>query len=293
MGQFVRTWVMGTAIVVACWRGLSELVARMRELAATGELALRVEARRLQQVSDALVRAHAREAARVPVLVGGGVATRAPRMAAMPDVRCHASVQVGAVRDADIDDVGLLEGAMRRAASERMDVAATGIRRRAVRRARRAAGQGGSNLAAELLAAAPAAIAADAASSTRPEPRSATRAPRRAPAPERRRPSRSAGPRPVPAPTPAPPSQSSTPAMPVRPPRRDGGWTDWRWLATDEEVEALGVDPVAATWPLVAVLCGAMLTFVPLVRPLAEPAPWLAVAGLALVLAGWIGSRRA
>lgn len=277
MREFIRSWLVPVAIVVAVWRGLSELLVRARELAASGELALRLEARRLQQVSDALARARTREPARVRV--GAGTDSRSCASGLLgpgPDLRSHAAVRVGAVRDRDIDDVGLLEGAMRRAASERMDVAASGVRRRAVRRARRAAAQDDPHLAAELLSAAPRPVSAEAAEAVGPAPREAIPAPRRPPAPARRRRATAAD---------APPAPAVAGA-----PRRDGGWTDWRWLAAD--ADDAGDRPLTATWPLFTVLCGALLTFAPLVRPLAEPAPWLAVAGLALVLAGWIGARR-
>jgi hypothetical protein len=235
MGTRLPTWALPVVTIVATWRAASELIARRRELVATGELARRIEDRRRAVLDAALVRAGVRERTRVLVLAGGP---------ALPDRRTLAAVQVGAVRGgADVDDVGLLEGAMRRAASERMDVSATGVRRRAERRAREAARRGDQHLAAEVLVDAP-------------------EAPRRA----------ASGPR------------------PARQPRRDGGWTDWRFLesqvAIEESVERL------PTWELPAVATGALLTFAPLVRPLADAAPWLAIAGLALVAAGWLGARR-
>ncbi|MCW2922947.1 MAG: hypothetical protein JWM98_351, partial [Thermoleophilia bacterium] len=76
--------------VVVAWRGASELLERRRELMATGELATRLGVRRRRQVARALV--------------AGGV-----------DPRVHASVHVGRIAESDVDDVGLLEAAMRRA----------------------------------------------------------------------------------------------------------------------------------------------------------------------------------
>ncbi len=46
------------------------------------------------------------------------------------------------------------------------------------------------------------------------------------------------------------------------------------------------------TWALPVAGLGVALTIVPLVRPLADVAPWLALAGGALVLAAMLGARR-
>ncbi|MCW2922166.1 MAG: hypothetical protein JWL76_2040 [Thermoleophilia bacterium] len=104
--QFTRIWPLRVAIVVATWRGLTELLVRRRELASTGELDLRVARRRAERIDGALVRAgvsaSAREAVRVPV------SAFAPT---------HASVQVGSIHGSDLDDVGLLEAAMRRSSA--------------------------------------------------------------------------------------------------------------------------------------------------------------------------------
>jgi hypothetical protein len=126
MRRFIGSGVAWTIAFVAAWRAASELLERRARLLVDGELAPRLAARRLQLLERALVRAGIREPQRVLVAVSSGV-----------DLRAHASVYVGrAGLGADIDDVGLLEGAMRRAAAERMDVSATGVsrRRRSVRR---------------------------------------------------------------------------------------------------------------------------------------------------------------
>lgn len=214
-------------LVVGLWRGASELLSRYRDLRASGELARRVEARRHAMLDRAIALARVRERAySPPVLV--------PAFGAV-----HASVQVGTDpgNGDDVDDVGLLEGAMRRAAQERMDVSSTGVRRTAAKRVRRAAARGQRHLAVDVLANAPAA-----------------------------------------APPPAPRTE--------RPRRADGGWTDWEWLAGASDRRR------PLTWQLPAVLGGGLLTLVPLVRPLHEASPWLAIAGIALVLAGWAGARR-
>jgi len=106
MRQFVGRGALWATFVVVAWRGLSELVIRRRELAAAGLLAPRIAARRADRIGRALAAAGFSGRERVVV---------------------HASVHVGAVRPADVDDVGLLEAAMRRAARERTLVAADGM----------------------------------------------------------------------------------------------------------------------------------------------------------------------
>jgi len=83
-----------TAAVVLVWRLCSEALDERRRMVATGELAARLKAR---------------EAARY---LRAGV-----RVPQVERVRVHAAVHVGSSRRSDvddIDDVGLLEGAMRR-----------------------------------------------------------------------------------------------------------------------------------------------------------------------------------
>ncbi len=185
-------------LVVAAWRGASELVARRRQLQASGELGRRIARRRALRVEHALVRAglraHVSAPVRVPVAVAGDPATHARRM--------HASVQVGSVAAADLDDVGLLEAAMRRSVVRR------------------------------------------------------------------------------------------TLVTPIDD-RADAHRTDWGGMLENTNpvqrawriVEALGA------LPLLAMVLGVSLTFFPLVRPLDDIAPWLAIGGLALVVAGVLGAR--
>jgi hypothetical protein len=111
MHRIAHSWPFRTVVIVAAWRSLSELLLRRRELASTGELALRVQRRRADRIEHALVRAGlrapVREAVLVPVAVGG------PMRNAV-----HATVQVGSIHGSDLDDVGLLEAAMRRTAAK-------------------------------------------------------------------------------------------------------------------------------------------------------------------------------
>ncbi|MCW2927599.1 MAG: hypothetical protein JWM86_1567 [Thermoleophilia bacterium] len=174
--------------VVASWRGASELVWARRELARVGVLEPRMQARRVARIDRALdVRGLARS---------------------------MASVSIGSVRgaDVDVDDIGLLEGAMRRAARERMAVSSTGVSRTA------------AATSVEL------------------------------------------------APTP-----------------------DWGSMLVDERAAttrgARGRRLVTA-WPVASIALGMATTFVPLVRPLADGAPWLALAGASLVLAGVLARGR-
>jgi hypothetical protein len=106
MRTVVRSGWAGTLLVVAGWRGASELAARRRVLVEAGELAPRIAARRARRIDRALGSAGLRPAT-------------------------HAAVHVGATRVDDLDDLGLLDAAMRRAARERMGVDAAGISRRA------------------------------------------------------------------------------------------------------------------------------------------------------------------
>lgn len=100
MHALTRNWPLRVALLVAAWRGLTELLVRRRELEVTGELGRRVERRRAQRIEHALVRAGVRAPTREAVLVP-----------------VHATVQVGSIHGADLDDVGLLEAAMRRTAA--------------------------------------------------------------------------------------------------------------------------------------------------------------------------------
>ena len=185
--------MLRTLLAVLAWRGASEVVERRRALARTGELDLRVTLRRRERIEHALVRAGVREPARALVPVTVPVAVES---------RTHSSVHVGSVTGADLDDVGLLEAAMRRAATQRALV------------------------------------------------------------------------------------------TPVDD-RSDAHRTDWGSMLDDgspverarRAVVALGVLPV------LAMVSGVALTCFPLVRPLADSAPWFAFGGLALVLAGAIGAR--
>ena len=88
--------VMVVAVVIA-WRAASELVERRRLLDRSGELERRLSSRRAGALARALERSGVRSRERAAVPVG-----------------VHGSVHVGAVGGADVDDVGLLEAAMRR-----------------------------------------------------------------------------------------------------------------------------------------------------------------------------------
>ncbi len=181
--------------VVAAWRGLSELLIRRQELESTGELAHRIAARRTARIERALARAGVCAPARQAVLVPVVADPSAPS-------RVHASVQVGSIHGADVDDVGLLESAMRRTAAKAPLVTYVDDRSDAHRTA------WGDMLGEENV-------------------------------------------------------------------------VERAWRA----VEALGA------LPLLTMVVGVALTFYPLVRPLDDLAPWLAIGGLALVAAGVIGSR--
>jgi hypothetical protein len=178
----------------------------------------------------------------------------------------------------------------------RLVVAPSGVLPPAARPPRRAAARGETELAAEVLARTP----------EHPKPAKPT-----APAPERKpgrqkparrhRSQQERDPATVPAAAPAATAAASAAATaparaaarvtaPIRPSRRDGGWTDWRFLA-GEQVHVESVER-ELSWQLPAVLFGVLLSFAPLVRPLTDAAPWLAIAGLALVAAGWLGARR-
>lgn len=195
MRRIARNTPIRVVLLVAAWRGLTELLVRRRQLQATGELGRRLELRRMLRIEHALVRAGlrapARALVRVPVV---GDATAQPRI--------HASVHVGSIAGPDLDDVGLLEAAMRRAADRR------------------------------------------------------------------------------------------TLVTPIDD-RPDAHRTDWGGMLEDANpierawrvVEALGAVP------LLAMVVGVSMTFYPLVRPLDDVAPWLALGGLALVVAGVLGAR--
>jgi hypothetical protein len=200
MREFARSQPLRLLLAVVAWRGASELVARWRELAATGELRVRVAARRARRIDDALARAGLR--AYASTLVGGR-----PELARVPvhagvHAGVHASVHVGAIGGADLDDVGLLEAAMRRAADRRSLVTPVDDRSEAHR-------------------------------------------------------------------------------------------TDWGGMLGEERVIERArrtIDALGAL-PLLAMVAGVTLTFYPLVRPLDDASPWLAMAGLALVAAGVLASR--
>ncbi len=194
MRQIVDNGWVRTLLLIACWRGMSELLERRRALAASGVLQRRIDRRRALRIDRAVAaagfsRARAR---RVPVAVTTGPAVD------------HA-VHVGSTGSYDLDDVGLLEAAMRRAARDRQGVDARGL-------------------------------------TSRPRP------------------------------------------------------TDWGGLlerATEVTGRAAnGAKQLAPPWTVVAGVAGVVLTFLPLLRPLADAAPWLAAGGFALVLAAVIGSRR-
>ena len=210
--QIPGIFPLRVAFLVAAWRGLSELLLRRCELASTGELELRVARRRSDRIERTLARARlrapAREAVRVPVVA----ATRSG---------VHATVEVGSIQGSDIDDVGLLESAMRRAAARPPLV----------------------TYIEETPSPAPAAGRAVAAT---------------------------------------PPAADA-----------EAHRTDWGGMLGEEHwvgrawkvVDALGA------LPLLAMVVGVLLTVYPLVRPLDDVAPWLAIGGLALVGAGVLGSR--
>lgn len=195
-----------TMMAIAAWRVVSELVVRRRALASTGELARRIDARRSARVERALVHAHVRvpvvdalvptRIVRVPVPVSAGWGSVVPA----PGI--HASVQVGSIHGSDLDDVGLLEAAMRRAAHQRALV-------------------------------------------TQVDDRS------------------------------------------------DAHSTDWGGMLEDGGAvdRARRVVVALGAIPLLAIVLGVCLTFVPLVRPLDDVAPWLALGGLALVVAGVVAAR--
>jgi hypothetical protein len=133
MRRFVGSGAALTVMLVAAWRASSEVLERRADLRARGALGPLLAERRVRLLEAALVRAGVRERERVLVTV-------ATHPGAEVDLRSYASVYVGRVGvGVDVDDVGLLEGAMRRAAAERMDVSATGVSRRRgiVRRADR------------------------------------------------------------------------------------------------------------------------------------------------------------
>jgi hypothetical protein len=176
-----RRWGIAVATIVG-WRALSELLLRRRELRIGGVLDARIAERRDLRVRSALERAglaRAYERARSPV---------------------YAAVDVGRVRAGDLDDVGLLEGAMRRAPRDRMDGVVV-----------------------------------------------------RMPDPE----------------------------------------TDWAVLLEPSTPEPAAPAPPVVLGARLLVLVGAALTLVPLVRPLSDGAPWLALGGLAFVVAGLLLARRA
>lgn len=186
MAGIIRSGAASLLLVVASWRLTSELVARSAVLRRTGRITELVQQRDARRISRAL--------AREGILVD-------PRRVVL------ASVHVGGIRAGDIDDVGLLEGAMRRAARDR--------------------------------------IGADGRASRRVEA-----------------PGRSA--------------------------------EDWAWLAASTSAGDHAPDGGrrAPAWAVAMVAAGAVLTLVPLVRPLGDAAPWLAAASLALVAAGALAARR-
>ena len=173
-------------LVVVFWRGLSELLLRKSQLSASGELACRLDTRRTARIGRALGR------------VGLPAATGLP-------VRVHAAVYVGSVSLDDPDDVALLEGAMRRAARDRVD-----------------RGDGAQRVRTDRGALA--------------EPEARVRA---------------------------------------------------RAQQLDGVSESLG-----QWWPVPLATVGVVVTFVAIVRPLADAAPWLALAGISIVAIAWIASRQ-
>ena len=183
MRRILATGGVVAAVIVASWHIVARLLEVHRRLAGTGELDERRARRRRARVERAIIRARARGplwSARERVLVP-----------------VHASVQVGAVRDADIDidDIGLLDASMRRAA----------------------------------------------------------RAARERPAVAR-----------------AP--------LPMIVPTRSN---DFTWLEQQRPAAARLVGPML-------LVAGAAVTLAPLVRPLGDAAPWLALVALCLVAAGWM-----
>jgi hypothetical protein len=187
MRKFISGY-WGTALaVIAAWRALSELLLRRRVLCVDGVLDARIADQRARRVRRALERSNlssAHERAR-------------SRACATPDV--------GKVRAGDFDDLGSLEGAMRRAPSDRID---------------------------EVVARMPEAEIT----------------------------------------------------------------TDWAALlepstaATNPAASQSAPVPVAA---FLLVLTSVAVTVAALVRPLSDGAPWLALAGVALVVAGTLVARRA
>jgi hypothetical protein len=103
MRKFLATGGVTATVIVASWHILARFLETQRRLAASGELEQRRVARRRARIDMAISRARERETSR-----------RAVRHGALVPV--YASVQVGSVREAeiDIDDVGLLEASMRR-----------------------------------------------------------------------------------------------------------------------------------------------------------------------------------
>jgi hypothetical protein len=68
--------------------------------------------------------------------------------------------------------------------------------------------------------------------------------------------------------------------------------TDWSALLAQSSGRVGDGDGARApAWTIVLVATGVAFTLPALVRPLADAAPWLALAGGVLVLAGWLGSR--
>lgn len=196
--RIARSHPLRVLAIVAVWRALTEVLVRRNELRAAGDLDRRVASRRRDRIELALVRARVRsrepERVRVPVVIGAPAEARSRGV--------HASVHVGSITGADLDDVGLLEAAMRRAADRRALV------------------------------------------------------------------------------------------TPIDD-RSDAHRTDWGGMLE-------GAGPVERAWrvvealgalPLLAIVVGVSLTFFPLVRPLHDMAPWMALGGLALAVAGAVGAR--
>jgi hypothetical protein len=188
MRQLMRSGWISTMVVVACWRGVSELLARQHQLAASGVLEGRLESRRAARIGRALGRRGRADVEAAPA-------------------RVLAAVHVGSVSVDDLDDVALLEGAMRRAARDRV------VRGKAGRACRTDWG---------ALAEPPARARAKAAGHGR---------------------------------------------------AAQGGRVE-QW------------------WPVPVALVGVAATFAAIVRPFAEHSPWLAAAGISIVLASWLAARR-
>lgn len=108
-------------VVVAIWRGAAELLERRRMLMATGQLATRVAARRRAAVDRALARTLANDARTQDIW--RGTSRRRVAVPVAGSDTMHRAVHAGRVRSDDVDDVGLLEAAMRRAADESPAVA--------------------------------------------------------------------------------------------------------------------------------------------------------------------------